>query len=57
MASDPARAQHDFATYCCGNERTSLMSQSGQKAKFRGDQRMSALASKADISRFYEYAP
>jgi hypothetical protein len=33
------------------------MSVQGQKAKFRGDQRMSASASKAHISRFsfYEY--
>jgi hypothetical protein len=28
------------------------MSDQGQKAKFRGDQRMPAFASKADISRF-----
>jgi hypothetical protein len=31
-------------------------SATGQKAKFRGDQRMSALASKADISRFMSNA-
>src|ERR1700720_3715498 len=31
-------------------------SELGQKAKFRGDQRMSAFASKADIS-FYAYTP
>ena len=29
----------------------------GQKAKFRGDQRMSALASRADISRFKSTRP
>jgi hypothetical protein len=29
----------------------------GQKAKFRGDQRMSALASEADISRFTSTRP
>jgi len=33
------------------------MSAPGQKAKFRGDQRMSALASRADISRFKSTRP
>jgi hypothetical protein len=37
--------------------RRTAMSGVGQKAKFRGDQRMSAFASKADISRFMSTSP
>jgi hypothetical protein len=35
-----------------GLKRADFVAKVGQKAKFRDDQRMSALASKADISRF-----
>lgn len=42
-------------TYRKGAGWAPAMSVWGQKAKFRDNQRTSALAPKAEVSRFYEY--